>query len=87
MMLRSQLRITTLTSLNAFSEILIDLSPILKEKIRALSYEDRAELKEKFLEGNAWVTEYVPPATACLACSTAGSIFILPKIVFAPMFW
>ena len=43
------------------------LIPILKEKIRALSPEDRAALKEEILDANAWVTEFVPPAMACLA--------------------
>jgi hypothetical protein len=54
------------------------LIPILKEKIRALSPEDRAALKEEILDANAWVTEFVPPAMACLACNSAGSYLTLP---------
>ena len=54
------------------------LIPILKEKIGALSPEDRAALKEEILNANAWVTEFVPSAMTCLACNSAGSYFTLP---------
>ena len=54
------------------------LIPILKDKIRALSTEDRAALKEEILTSNSWVTEFVPSAMPCLACNSAGSYFSLP---------
>ena len=51
---------------------------ILKDKIRALSPEDRAALKAEILNANSWVTEFVPSAMTCLACNSAGSNCSLP---------
>ena len=58
------------------SELLNELDPIdpvLKDKIRALSFQERADLKAQILDGNSWLTEFVPPSMACLVCNTAGS--------------
>ena len=58
------------------SELLNELDPIdpvLKDKIRALSFQERADLKAQILDGNSWMTEFVPPSMACLVCNTAGS--------------
>ena len=52
--------------------------PTLKDKIQALSPEDRAALKQEILKANQWVTEFVPTTMACLACNSAGSYFTLP---------
>jgi hypothetical protein len=53
------------------SELLADLDPELKERIRQLSPEDRASLKTRILGGNQWSTEFTPAAMTCLNCNMA----------------
>jgi hypothetical protein len=65
--------------------MLCDLDENLKNLIRELSDEECEELKQKILEGNGWVTEFIPPmigtvpaneAAYSMGCGTASkSIF------------
>ena len=62
------------------SPLLKDLDERFKTKIRSLSSSERESLKEAIIKHNEWVTEFVPPAMACLNCNTAGesvSMFVL----------
>ena len=53
------------------SPLLADLDPMLKEKIRQLSPDERLSLKTRILGGNQWSTEFTPAAMACLNCNMA----------------
>ena len=54
------------------SPLLKDLDERYKAKIRSLSASEREDLKQSIITHNEWVTEFVPPAMACLNCNTAG---------------
>ena len=54
------------------SPLLKDLDERYKTKIRSLSALEREDLKKAIITHNEWVTEFVPPAMACLNCNTAG---------------
>jgi hypothetical protein len=54
------------------SQLLKDLDERYKTKIRSLSALEREDLKKTIITHNEWVTEFVPPAMACLNCNTAG---------------
>jgi hypothetical protein len=56
------------------SPLLQDLDERFKDKIRSLSSSERESLRAEIVGHNQWVTEFVPPAMACLNCNTAGNL-------------
>ena len=56
------------------SPLLQDLDERFKDKIRSLSSSERESLRSEIIKHNQWVTEFVPPAMACLNCNTAGNL-------------
>ena len=56
------------------SPLLNSLDERFKTKIRSLSASERESLRQTIIKHNEWVTEFVPPAMACLNCNTAGTL-------------
>ena len=56
------------------SPLLQDLDERFKDKIRSLSSSERESLRAEIVGHNEWVTEFVPPAMACLNFNTAGNL-------------